>query len=161
MYPRAGRELEVLGDAALEQETLLGPRRIVEAQYVTELVEAFLIKGFGSELFLAPVARRDARALQTRLVFSLAERHQLHVEARWRQPDVGRIRRIPHAAECVRRGLGRAEAGEEQDILAASAVRHFLPFVEHVLRTARPRDPKHLQAREEFFAQRGIVAEER
>ena len=60
--PGAGRELEVLGDAALEQQALFGVGRIVEPQRVAEPVEALLVERLRGQLRLAPVARRDVRA---------------------------------------------------------------------------------------------------
>ena len=43
--PGAGRELEILGDPAVEQETLCRLGRIGEFERVADLVEAFFVEG--------------------------------------------------------------------------------------------------------------------
>ena len=47
--PGAGRELEVLGQAPVEQKALRGVGRVGELQRVADLVEAFLVEGFRGE----------------------------------------------------------------------------------------------------------------
>ncbi len=48
--PGAGRELEILGDAAVEQQPLAGIGRVDEFQRVADLVEAFLVEGLAREM---------------------------------------------------------------------------------------------------------------
>ena len=53
--------------------------------------------------------------------------------------------RCAGACERERRGLGRAEAGEEQDALAAGLDRELLQLVPDVLRQAGAGVEQHLQ----------------
>src|SRR3954465_13550548 len=68
MHPRAGGELEVFRQpAAIHQPAL---RRFVVREYksVAQPVVPVFVEGAGGKLRLAPVARRDVRALEPRLV---------------------------------------------------------------------------------------------
>src|SRR6185503_20338689 len=115
VHPGAGGELEVLGDSAAEQETFFWT---VKNKGIAEAVPALLVERLARELGLAPVTRRDVRALDARFVLSF-HRHELDLAARGRHAHVARVVAVPGAAHGIRRGLGGAEAGEEQNLLAA------------------------------------------
>src|SRR5262245_23963561 len=85
--PCAGRQLEVLGDAAVEQKSFAWIIRVDEFQGVADLVEPFRIEGLAREMLLPPVARRNVRAAQT--CFELAFiGNQLEFDAGGGQADI-------------------------------------------------------------------------
>ena len=49
-HPCAARELEIFGEAAVEQEALAGIARVLEPERVAHLVEAFVVEGFLGEV---------------------------------------------------------------------------------------------------------------
>src|SRR5262249_60340809 len=71
IHPGAGAQLEVLGHAAVEQESRARIAGVFEFERIAELVEAVFIEGLRGELALAPIARRDVRAAQPRLELAL------------------------------------------------------------------------------------------
>ena len=139
---------------------LLGSCRSSNLQRIAEPVEAFLVEGFGGQLRLAPVARRDVRPSQRAPRSCRRAGTSLTSMPGGGRPMLVAFCGVPHAAEREGRGLGRAEAGEEQDVLAAGAVRQLLHLVEHLLGERRAGEPQHLQAAEEVLAQRRVGAEE-
>ena len=65
--PGAGRKLEILGEAAVEQQALGRIGRVGEFQRIADLVEAFLVEGVGREFRRAPIAGRDVGAFAAAL----------------------------------------------------------------------------------------------
>ena len=118
----AGRELEVLGDAAVEHEAALrvAPGRRLDG--VAAAVEALVVERLGRLLGRAPVARRDVRPAVAHLEL-VAGRHELQLDAGRGQADVARLHLVGVGADRERRGLGHAEAGEHADALAAVRLR--------------------------------------
>ncbi len=101
---------------------------------------------------LPPIARRDVGAAHARFELAVVG-HELEVDAGAGQAHIGGVLGGQVRASANGRGLGRAEAGEEQDALAAGFDRELLDLVEHVLGDAGAGEPQHLQAREEVAAQ--------
>ena len=60
--PGAGGQLEILGEPAVEQQTLAGIVRVDEFERIAQLVEAFRVKGLARERVLPPITERDVRA---------------------------------------------------------------------------------------------------
>src|SRR5262249_55732827 len=116
-HPGAGRELEILGEAPVEQKALCGLRRIGELERVAELVETLLVEGFRRERRRAPITRRDVRTLESRFELALP-RHELELDPGRRQADIADALGIPAASDRERRRFGRAEARQEDDALA-------------------------------------------
>src|SRR3974390_2191965 len=77
--PGAGREFEILGDAAIEQQALFRRRGIGELQRVADLIESFFIEGGAREVLGAPVAGRDGGPAGARFKFSFT-REQFQFE---------------------------------------------------------------------------------
>src|SRR6202040_2960925 len=110
--PGAGRELEILGDATVEHQTLAGICRIFKCERVAELVVTLLVVSLGGEVGLAPVTGRGVRPAQARFELAAA-RNEFELKTGARQPDIGGASGRPSTADRERRGFGRAEAGEE------------------------------------------------
>ncbi len=157
-HPGAGRELEVLGDAAVEQQALAGIGRVGEFQRVAQLVVALVVERIAGVLILPPVPRRDVRAPEPRFELALV-RHQLERDPRQRQADIAGPAGIPGAGKRGRRGLGRAETGDEQDALAGRFGRKRLEFVPALLAQRGAGVEQHLEPGEEVVAQRRVGAE--
>ena len=90
--PGAGRELEVLADAAVEDEALGQIVGIGEFQRVADLVEALLVEGLARSFPASlPIAGRDVGALEAQFEL-VAIGHELDLHARRRQADHGPAR---------------------------------------------------------------------
>ena len=85
--PGAAGELEILGDAAVEIEAGMKSSGIDRLERVAEFVEAFLVERGRGQLRLAPIARRDIRALGAHFQLAVV-RDQLGVVARDGQADM-------------------------------------------------------------------------
>ena len=79
--PGAGRQLEILRQPPLEDESLRRVVRIGEAERVAKAVEAFLVERGLGQLRIAPVSRRDVGPAQASLMLA-ADRRQLQLDAR-------------------------------------------------------------------------------
>ena len=152
------RELEILGDAAVEIEAGIEVVGIGRFERVAELVKAFLVEGVRGQLRLAPIARRDVRPLGANFHLAVV-RHSLAS-----LPDTGsptwpeRLVRGLHRHE-ERRGLGGAEAGQHRHALAGFLHREFVEAVPDERRQRRAREEHRVQPVEEFRAQRLVVAQ--
>ena len=111
--PGAGGELEILGDAAVEQQALGRIGGVLELQRVADPVKPLVVERRRGERRRAPIAGRDVGALEPRLELAFV-RHELELKARQRQADVAGALGFPAARERGRRRLGRAEAGQER-----------------------------------------------
>jgi hypothetical protein len=158
IHPGAGGELEVLGDAAVEQQALAGIVGVLELERVTELVEPIGIEGGGGEIALAPIARHDVGAAQPRLELVVAW-NELELHARHRHAHIGGVLALPHPRDRHRGAFGRAQAGQEHDALAAGGKRKLLHLVEHRLRQRRAREPEHFEPPEESVSQLRVRAQ--
>jgi hypothetical protein len=65
--PGAGGQLEVLGDAAVEDHALLGPRLVGQQAGVADAVVAFFVEGLRGEVRGIAVAGEDADAAHAQL----------------------------------------------------------------------------------------------
>ena len=143
VHPGAGAELEVFRDAAAEKQSCGGIGVVSEHERVAQAVVALFVERSLGDLGLAPIAGRDMGALEARFVAAV-HRHELHVHSGRRHAHVGRIGAVPGARNGERRRLGRAEAGEKQDLLAAGLVGELAILVEDVLRYAGAGEPQRL-----------------
>src|SRR5580700_178884 len=75
--PGAARELEILGDAAVEAKAFGFVIFVEEAQRVAEAVIPLLVEGFARDRLVAPIARRDVRAAHAPLEL-VADRGELY-----------------------------------------------------------------------------------
>src|SRR5579875_3765286 len=97
-HPSSRRQLEVFGDATIEQKALEGVVRIRESQRVADPIEALLIEGSPRQFRLSPIARRDVWSAQSRFELAVM-RHQFELHAAARQPDIAGRCEIPRASQ--------------------------------------------------------------
>ena len=103
--PGAGRELEVLRQAAVEQQPLAGIVGVDEFERVADLVEALLVEGLGGQRRPPPIAGRDVGSLQP--CFELAfVGNELQFHAAHRQPDIAGSIGFLGTGQRRRRSLG-------------------------------------------------------
>ena len=159
-HPRAGRELEVLGDPALEDESGVRPRRIGEGERIAESIEPFLVERGGGQRRVAPVAGRHVRAAHPPLE-PARDRRELELDARRRDADARRGRHLRAGADRKRRRFGRAETGHPDDALAAGVDGERLDFVGDLLAQRRRGVEEHPQAAEKMAAKAFVVAQDR
>jgi hypothetical protein len=133
-------------------------RRVHRLGGVAAAVEAFVVEALRRLLGRAPVARRDVGAAVAHLLL-VAARHELQLDARRGQADVGRLDLVRVGADRERRGLGHAEAGEHPDALAALLLGDAVELVPDRLRQAGAGEEEHLDAAEERLAQDRIDLE--
>ncbi len=139
MNRRAARELEILIEPARQNETGLRAAVVRKAQGIAEAIEPLVVECGSRQRLVAPIARRDIRAFDARLVFS-AERREFQSEPRQRQADIGsmpdRARRLPYerarkarfrsrqsrsSFECARRRLRMAISSNAARVVSLSA----------------------------------------
>src|SRR5262249_1431181 len=123
--PRAARHLEVLGQAAVEGEAVPDVAPVDEAESVAGAIEAFLVEGGLGQGGLAPVAGRDVRTAEARFKL-VADWRELELQARHRHADMAGAGGVLVAGHGEGRALGRTEAGQHEDTLAAGADRDLV-----------------------------------
>src|ERR1700730_9023290 len=94
MYPRAGHELEVLYDAAVETKAACRILPVDELHRIAGDEETFLIERLGGELGHLPIARRYVRPAHARLEL-VGVRHKLDFDARARRSEVADLGVVP------------------------------------------------------------------
>src|SRR5690606_22542935 len=132
IHPGAGRELEVLSDTTVENQPLVQPPKLGEANGVADAVIALLVKGLGGFLGVPPIARSDVRSLEAQLeLFDISD--QLDAHPRRRKADMTCLGDRPGGGEGKRRRLGRSVTGNDQDALAGLSPRCMIEPVENML----------------------------
>ena len=101
---------------------------------------------------LSPVSGRDVRTAQPRLQLPFV-RHQLELDAGCRYADVAGAVEIPRAGKRKRRGLRRAERGQENDALAGRLDRKLRQLVPGCLVQAGAGVEENLQPAEKIASQ--------
>ena len=84
---RPARQLEVLGQAAVEGKTLAEVVPIDETERVPGAVESLLVECLCRKLRLTPISRRDVGAAEARLEL-VADRRELELHPRHRDADM-------------------------------------------------------------------------
>src|SRR5712691_5663556 len=121
----AGGELEVLGDAAVEDDAFRRVRRVGELHGVADAVKALVVECRPGQVGALVVARRDIGAAHPHLELS-RRRHQLQLASGDRQADdAGALHEEVHRAG-ERRGLGRAPRREHRQAAAFFVLRQPL-----------------------------------
>ena len=159
-HPRAGGQLEVLVQAAVESKSLGGIVRVHPDQGVAKQVVAFLVERSARARIVAPEPRSDTRTSQPRFE-SRAARYKLELHARHGQADHARACIIACHAQSERRALGGAEPGHHADSLTARLYGECLQLVPEPLPQPSRRIEQHLHPAEEVLAERGIAAKVR
>src|SRR5882757_8233251 len=158
--PRAGRELEILCDAAVEQQAFPRIVGIGEFESIAEAIVALLVEGLRRQVRLSPITRHDARAAHA--CFELAiHRRKLKLEARCWQADVVRPVAGPRTYQSERRGFRGSEAREHQDLMTDGLKSKFLELVEHMLSQARTGVKHDIEVAKEGLAQRPVATQVR
>src|SRR5580704_17645497 len=85
--PGAGCELEIFGEAAVEQEALGRIGLVGELDRIADLVKALVVERVGREMRRLVIAGRDIDASEPRFELAVA-RHELELNTRQRQADI-------------------------------------------------------------------------
>jgi len=141
--PSAGGQLELLGDAAVEQEPGARIAGVFEFERIAELVEAVFVEGLRREVALTPMPgmmlgpRSRASSLPS-LGTSLSS-----------TPGTGTPILVESLLCTSRdrhgRAFSRAESGQKHDALPAGRERELLHFIEYRLRQRRAGEPQHFE----------------
>ena len=158
--PGAGIELEIFGDAAVEEQSEFGPRRIGKGHGIADQIEAFGIERLRGQFRRLPVARRDVRAAHAHFQL-VARRHQLQFGARDRHADIAGALGLEMAIGRERRRLGRAPGRHHRQRAADGRDRQLFQRVPEILRQRGAGIEGELHLAEEFPAQRVVAAQRR
>ena len=149
VHPGAGDELEILGDAAVEDEAFLGRRRVGELHRVADAVVAFLVERSLGQVVAAEVAGRDVGALDAHLQLA-AGGHELQLAAGRR---AGRSRRRARSGSARTTATARSRSSPRPRSSTSappfSATRELLQALPEVLRQRRAGVEHHVQVAEE------------
>ena len=158
--PGAAGELEILGDAAIEIEAGVKIARIRGLDRVPEFIKTFLVERFRCQLRLPPIARRDVRPFGANLQLAVVG-DQLGIVAGHGKPDMAGAAgaRIDRHEE--RRGLGGAKPRQDRHAVAGFLHAELIEAVPDKRRQRRAGKEHRVQRREEFCAQRLVVAQVR
>jgi len=121
VHEGAGRQLELLGQPAGEDQALRRIGRVDECADIADAVEALVVEGLAGQLGLAKVPGHHIDATQPQLELAAAGGHHLQLDTRKRQADQAHPLSVPVGAGGGGCGLGRAPAGVEHDALAGGA----------------------------------------
>src|SRR5580658_10252011 len=133
--PGPGRELEIFGEAAVEQEALGRIGRVGELDRVADLVKALVVERVSREMRRLVITGSDVDAFEPRFELAVA-RHELELHAGQRQADIASAFGFPTAGNRCRRRLRRAETRQKHDALACGLDREPLDGVGDMLRQA-------------------------
>src|SRR6266850_1580511 len=153
--PGAGGELEVLGDAAVEDDALHRLLGIGELHRVADAVEPFLVERRAGQVVALVVARHHVRSAHAHLELAAA-RHELDLARRHRQPDYPGPLHVEMHRRRKRRGFGRSPRGEHHHVGLER-----LDAVPKVLRQRSRGVEDRVQLAEEGAAQRLVFLEVR
>ncbi len=133
IHPGAGRELEILRQAAVEHHAARGVVLIGEAHRIARHVEAFRVERRRGQVGPLPVTGRDVRSAHADFQFAAA-RHQLHLDARRGDADIAGAVEQEMRRGRERRGFGRAPGRRHRDAVAGRADRNGFETLPQILR---------------------------
>src|SRR2546422_589327 len=151
-HPGPGRELEILREAAVEDEAALGYRLIRKSHGIADPVKAFLIEFARGELGSTPIAGKYVGAAHADFHL-FATRQELQLASGHRQADHARALGLKMTVRGEWCGLRRPPCGDQWDGLAGRAQAELGERIPEVRWQGCCRIKDQLQATEESLAQ--------